>query len=61
MPKLKASGASESFLFKTHNFVPIDKAMSKKVPRIFINILCFLPRMNKKRKKCKRTVCMKQG
>jgi len=61
VPKLKANWASESFCFKTHNLSPIDKAMWKKVPRIFINILCFLPRMNKKRKKCKRTVCMKQG
>lgn len=35
--------------------------MCQKNPRIFTNIFPFLPRMNKKRKKCKRTVCMKQG
>jgi hypothetical protein len=43
------------------NLATIYNDMCKMDPRIFTIIFCFLPRMNRKRKKCKRTVCMKQG
>lgn len=46
---------------RSTNLAKKTNDMHKTNPRIFTNIFPFLPRTDKKREKCKRTVCMKQG